>query len=235
MMAGRTETMQQPAVRVDFDEYAERYEGLLTDQLSFFNKDRGYFSRSKVELLARLLPGAPKSILDFGAGIGLTLPYFAEFFPDADLYATDISEKSLDSVRQRFPTVTALTDSAIDARRFDLIFLSGVVHHIPPAEREGVMQRLASLLNAGGTLCVFEHNPYNPVTRRMVSTCEFDADAVLITSSALQALMVDGTGLSIRAKGYYLFFPEPLKALRPLETYMARLPLGGQHYALASR
>ena len=27
---------------------------------------------------------------------------------------------------------------------------------------------------------IFEHNPYNPITLKMVANCEFDADAELI-------------------------------------------------------
>ncbi len=36
-----------------------------------------------------------------------------------------------------------------------------------------------SVLKKKGRVYIFEHNPYNPVTRYLVATCEFDRDAVL--------------------------------------------------------
>lgn len=227
--------MKDRGGRVDFDEYSDRYEDLVAGQLAFFSKDRGYFSENKVSIVAERLGRSPERILDFGCGIGLNLPCLARRFPAAKLHATDISGQSLAHVRAKHPEVSVIEDRDLDGHAFDLIFVSGVFHHVPVGQREGVMNRLSSLLSAAGSLFVFEHNPYNPVTRRMVATCPFDGDAVLVSLPGMKALMRRGSGFAAVGGGYCLFFPESLGFLRPVEPWLRWLPLGGQHFTMGTR
>ncbi|MCO6187964.1 trans-aconitate 2-methyltransferase [Rhizobium sp. L1K21] len=220
--------------KVDFDLYAERYEALLQTQLSFFEGDRSYFTRAKVDIIQELIKVKPKSVLDFGCGIGLSLPFLKAAFPDAEVYGSDLSEKSLKYVRDNIPNVYTLADEEVDSKSFDLIFVSCVYHHIHPSLREQVTRRLAGLLNPGGSFGIFEHNPYNPVTQRMVSTCEFDDDAILLRPSETTKLLEDAA-LNINSNGFYLFFPGFLKAFRGMEKALRFLPLGGQYFVIASK
>ena len=71
-------------------------------------------------------------------------------------------------------------------------------------------------LKSGGQIFVFEHNPYNPITRHLVNTCSFDADAVLLTRRETIRRLTKA-GFQISSAGYCLFFPQILSALRPLE------------------
>ena len=222
--------MNNQSKRVDFDEYADRYEDLLKEQLAFFSKDRGYFSEYKVALAASHLRTPPATILDFGCGIGLSLPYLKRHFPNAHLFATDLSRESLAHVRTHFADVSILLDAEVDGKSFDLIFVSGVFHHIPVEERERVAKRLAALLSERGELFVFEHNPFNPVTRHMVSTCPFDTDAVLITLNGMRHLLGDVAELQLADSGYCLFFPQAMQRLRPFEKVLHKIPLGGQYF-----
>ena len=221
--------------RVDFDEYADRYEELLQGQLAFFSKDRGYFSEYKVALAAEHCPMPPARVLDFGCGIGLSLPFLTRYFPTAQIFATDLSERSLAYVKKNFPDATVLPDGDLDGNAYDIIFVSGVFHHVPTHQREAVMRRLAELLVTGGRLFVFEHNPFNPVTRRMVATCPFDEDAELITFGSMKRLVTGVGGLQLPAAGYCLFFPQSLSGLRPLEKFLYWLPGGGQYFVVGSK
>lgn len=221
--------------RVDFDEYADQYEDLLKDQLSFFSNDRGYFSDHKASIASKQFAKLPKTVLDFGCGIGLSLPFLEAYFPGADLFATDISEKSLEHVASANPDVHIVMDNDLDGKAFDLIFVAGVFHHVSPADRPALTKRLSALLSTRGKLCIFDHNPYNPVTQRMVSTCPFDEDAVLLSRNELTNLLKINTNLEIERRRYCLFFPEPLKALQPLERWIGFVPLGGQYYVVARR
>lgn len=222
--------MNNQSRHVDFDDYADRYEGILQEQLAFFSKDRGYFSEYKVALATAHLRALPQTILDFGCGIGLSLPYLRQHFPGAQLFATDLSEKSLAHVRGHFADVSVLPDGEVDGRTFDMIFVSGVFHHVPVEQREHVAKRLAALLSGQGMLFVFEHNPFNPVTRHMVSTCPFDDDAVLISRRGMSHLIGGVAGLQLAGSGYCLFFPQTMQRLRPLEKMLRWLPLGGQYF-----
>lgn len=221
--------------KVDFDEYAEQYESLLVNQLSFFSGEREYFSSYKIEILKRLLGDQPKHILDFGCGIGLSVPHLLKEFPQAEVCATDISRASLGYVQRNHPGARVLADEYIDTKRFDLILVATVMHHVEPRLRRGLIERLEKMLAPGGSICIFEHNPYNPVTQRMVATCPFDEDAVLLTKKEAVGLLTHTGSLKVTHGGYTLFFPPALSALARLEGALRWMPLGGQYYVIATK
>lgn len=221
--------------RINFDDYTKNYEQLLADQLSFFDGDAGYFAEYKVELTHQLVNSQCSRLLDFGCGIGRSIPYFQKYFSDSEIYGCDLSLDSIEWCRANFPYGTfSLTGELPKDLKFDLVFAAGVWHHIPTTQRQEALQFCREHLSPGGTLIIFEHNPYNPVTRRMVSTCEFDADAVLLKRRELISLM-RSAGFEKFASGYTLFFPHRLRVLRRLEGWLRRMPLGGQYYVRATR
>lgn len=221
--------------KVDFDDYAAAYESLLKDQLAFFNADRDYFSEYKVKLVRESTSKPAPKILDFGCGIGLSLPHLLRLFPQSTVHASDISEASLDLVRERFPQVDAVSDVDLGDEKYDIVLLITVVHHVAPAERGELFRRLEGLLKPDGRLWVFEHNPLNPITQRMVSTCPFDEDAVLISARSLSELIEKETELRVIDRQFTLFFPQLLSALRPVEKFIGSVPLGGQYYVVAGK
>lgn len=222
--------------KVDFDEYVETYESLLGSQLSFFQKDVSYFSEYKIRLTADLIPNlTPRNILDFGCGIGLSIPYIRKHFPESSIFATDISSRSLRHVEKKFPYVFVLPGDGLKENMYDLIFVNVVFHHIPPEIRSQVINRLSSLLKDGGRLVVFEHNPYNPVTRHMVSICPYDEDAILIPLNGMKRLVAVQRNMEVDRYGYCLFFPKALVFLRFVEKYLRWLPLGGQYFFVARK
>lgn len=89
---------------------------------------------------------------------------------------------------------------------------------------------IKNLLKSDGNVLLFEHNPYNPITRHMVSTCEFDKDAVLLTLKESQRLFQKNF-FKTHFAGYTLFFPPRLKVLAFLENAIRWIPMGGQYYA----
>ncbi len=64
-----------PAEKVDFDKYVHEYEKVLGDDLKFFGEENGYCAEYKVKLVKDTLTAKPKSILEFGCGIGLNLSH----------------------------------------------------------------------------------------------------------------------------------------------------------------
>ena len=117
---------------------------------------------------------------------------------------------------------------------FDLICVVGFFHHTEVAQRTTLMKRLAELLTTKGMICIIEQNLFNPVTRHMVSTCPFDADAELVTRRTMHTL-INNAGLRLKDSGYCLFFPQMLQWLRPLEKAITWLPLGGQYFVTAEK
>ncbi|HEY1410689.1 MAG TPA: class I SAM-dependent methyltransferase, partial [Rhodopila sp.] len=179
----------------------------------------------------------PDAILDFGTGIGNSLPHLARLFPSARVTGLDVSEKSLGVAERRFPGVASLVaydgvDIPLPPQSFDLVFSACVFHHIDAAEHAGIFGQLHRLLRPGGLMTIFEHNPVNPATRHIVATCPFDANAVLLSSTELKHSQSQAGFREIEV-AYTGFFPGALRALRPLERFLTGLPIGAQYYTLA--
>ena len=220
--------------KIDFDQYAGQYEALIAAQTNFFERDNDYFVRYKVER-ARQLAGEVDAVLDFGCGIGRAMPHFRAAFPTADVAGCDPSADSIAIARRENPDCRFFGMEELGAAtKFDLVLASCVFHHIAPAERQDALRFCYDRLKPGGHLVIFEHNPFNPVTRRLVSTCPFDADAVLLTMGETKKRMREAQ-FTIAQTGYCLFFPGALAALRPLENFLGWLPLGGQYFVSGVR
>jgi len=81
---------------------------------------------------------------------------------------------------------------------------------------------------------MIEHNPFNPVTRLIVSQCAFDVDAHLL-SSRLARSYGSKAGLRHVESQYFLYLPEKYyDKVGGLERIFRKLPLGGQ-YAMFAR
>jgi len=226
----------------EFDKFAENYNESLRNSLALTRTSDKYQAEYKVRLLKNLLVrGAAESrsaaqlnVLDFGCGVGLSLPYLLEQFSGSKIFATDVSEVSLDIVRAELPQVT-IVDSALNAaEKFDVILMSTVLHHITGSTRVEILENLRANLKPDGCLVVIEHNTYNPLTRRIVSNCPMDVDAELISMRDIKKLLSTDCGFKIRETGYCSFFPEPLKALTKLDPILKKIPLGGQYFVVAT-
>lgn len=225
----------------EFDKFAEEYLAAHTQNLKISGEAPDYFARYKLDELrrvwdARRLP-EPAAMLDFGAGIGNSLPHLARVFPSARLTGLDVSEKSLAVAEKRFPGLADLVRydggaPPLPEASFDLIFSACVFHHIDETEHVGLLTSLRKLLKPGGVLAIYEHNPVNPVTRYIVATCPFDENAVLIPGGEF-ASRQKAAGFKDVSVAYTGFFPGSLAALRPLERFMTALPVGAQYYTLA--
>ncbi|MFZ4288301.1 class I SAM-dependent methyltransferase [Variovorax sp. HJSM1_2] len=222
--------------RVDFDQYTADYNKLLQERTDFFTKDDGYFARYKVDLVKSKLKTPPRRILEYGCGIGRNISFLQKCFPEAAIVGTDISAASLDIAREDYPGVQFILEdeSLSNHDTFDLIFIAGVFHHIPVIERDKVAQKLRQRLSSDGDIFIFEHNPYNPITQRIVSTCPYDDDAVLLRPKELRQRL-SGAGFQVKETDYCLFVPPSLPKLIWLERYLARVPLGGQYVLHAKK
>ena len=86
----------------------------------------------------------------------------------------------------------------------------------------------------GGLIVLFEHNPFNPLTRRAVHGCEFDKDAELLSRRRASRLLADA-GISAPRGRYIEFFTRESRLLRGIEARLGWLPLGAQYAVFAKR
>lgn len=228
--------------RPEFDKYATSYRDLHAKSVRLSGEEPDYFSRYKVEELVRTSELARRSrdlsILDFGCGIGGSIPGFRELLPRSCVTGVDVSSESLALARRQLPDDVRLEafDGArlpFDDATFDIVFTSCVFHHIPPTDRDASLREIRRVLKPGGEFFFFEHNPWNPLTLRVVRDCPFDENAILIKSN--EALdIIRSAGFSAPRLSYTVFFPRILSALRPLERFLRTMPLGGQYYVRAN-
>jgi SAM-dependent methyltransferase len=222
-------------MKINFDDFARDYERLASRQTKMFNSDPDYFARYKVELMKRVATRSPSAVLDFGCGIGRSASHLRLAFSNARIVGCDLSSDSLAIARDNGPHCEFVFPNEIQpGPHFDLILASCAFHHIPRGERHDQLRYCLERLKPGGQVFVFEHNPYNLITRHLVKTCPFDADAILLTRRETARLLAR-VGFQISSTAYCLFFPQILSALRPLEPALGWLPLGGQYFVAGTR
>ncbi len=226
----------------EFDKFADEYLAVHGANVRLSGEDPEYFSRYKIDEVRRRWSASsrpePEVVLDFGCGIGGSLPHLARAFPQARLTGLDVSERSLAIAAQRFPDLARLVHHdgsaalPIEADSCDLVFSACVFHHIPAGMHVDLLTELRRILRPGGSLVVFEHNPANPVTRYIVASCPFDVNAVLLPAATLRRRFREA-GFASTAVRFTGFFPRWLSVLRPTESWLARLPVGAQYFAEA--
>ena len=225
-----------------FDKYATDYERVVADSLPGVGGDSRYYADRKTRLLVPYLAeAAGGELLDFGCGIGLgTESLLAKTTSETRITALDVSPESIAAARHRIRdsrvrlhTMSAGALPAGDGS-FAGTFAACVFHHIPPAERDFWMRELLRVTRPGGWLAVFEHNPFNPLTRRLVARCPFDEGVALLPPSETTSRM-GAVGFADIVQAHYLFFPHRLHLLVPLERLLCRLPLGGQYLTVGRR
>jgi SAM-dependent methyltransferase len=227
--------------KVDFDKHAAVYEETMAKNLGFFTEETGYLAEYKVKIIKETKGNhAPINILEYGCGIGMNINFFTKHFPKANIYGCDISQKSLEVAKERNHSSVKYffineENNLKYQNHFDLIFVSCVFHHIHPKHREDSMKNIFNLMKNDGLFYFFEHNPYNPITRRIVNTCEWDSDAILLRPKESIDL-IKKTGFKIESKNKYtLFIPAFLRFLRFTEKFLYFLPLGGQYFIKAKK
>lgn len=222
------------ARRVDFDDFTDNYNQLLSEKTQFFSSNEKYFARYKVNLVRKRVYSPVSRLLEYGCGIGRNISFLQKAFPDAVIVGSDISGASLEIARRANTGVEFVQggENLDSIGQFDLIFVAGVFHHVPIEQRVQVARVLSKRLLPNGLLFVFEHNPFNPVTRHIVNKCPYDEDAVLLKPSELQGILRQAA-LSVERKAYCLFVPPRLSVLAQLESLLGWLPLGGQYWVEA--
>ncbi len=221
--------------RAEFDMLADLYRAAHKANVAITGEEPEYFAEYKIADLAALVAArnAPHAaILDFGSGIGNSIPFFRKYFPASEVHCADVSARSIEVARARFPGpekyVQVEAGVPLPDASQDIVFSACVFHHIPHEEHSRWLAEIQRVTRPGGLLVIYEHNPLNPLTVRAVRTCPLDVNAQLIDSRS----MLNRAHLAGWAKGridYKLFFPSALKRLRGLEQYLQWLCLGAQY------
>lgn len=226
-----------------FDNYAEDYAATVQDVIGASGESVEFFAALKIDLMQReLATSAVSHILDFGCGVGNTTREIAARFPRARTVGYDPSGESI-AVARRLPAPEGADTSFVtgDGRTlpfedasFDAVFTACVFHHIEEKDHAHWARELLRVLRPGGSFLIFEHNPFNPLTRRVVRDCPFDEGVVLLRPRYARRLL-QSAGFTASPPRFYFFYPHALRALRPTERLLRWLPLGAQYYVVGKR
>jgi SAM-dependent methyltransferase len=228
-------------LEAEFDTYADKYRDQHQASVAFGGFDLDYFAAYKAEVAASVCAKAklsPAAIMDFGSGVGNATRPLRSAFPDSAIKCVDVSEDSLQRCAQLQVPNTSIhcydgkhlpfADNSID-----MVFTACVFHHIDENQHVMLLKEIRRCLAPDGIMVLFEHNPFNPLTRLAVARCPFDENAVLITAREMKRRF-RMAGFSNVAASYRIFFPGQLSGLRKFEPLLGALPIGGQYYVSAN-
>jgi len=217
---------------VDFDDYSDSYQELLNGTIWLSGEKADYFFDYKLNCIKRwiLKNDQAVTILDFGCGIGKLAALIAQAYPQSTIYGYDASSKSIETAIGSLGQLKNLVflNQLPTTQCFDLIIVANVFHHIKQEDRKQILLHLRSILKPDGTITVFEHNPFNPITVHTVKTCPFDAGVELIRLGQFVKLATR-CDLRVCMERYIVFFPKFLRFFRVIETFLGFLPLGAQY------
>lgn len=227
---------EQKKIADEFDQYGDSYSETVNDSLAFTGFEVDFFTKVKSDYILDITseyygPIGELDVLDVGCGIGNYHSYFSPKF--GSLSGVDVSEQSISIAKKRNVGVEY---SVYDGGRlpypdnsYDVVYTICVMHHVPPSMWENFVNEMNRVLRPGGIAMIFEHNPINPLTMRVVNRCPFDADAVLIKGADAKQIMTNSKFQDVDLR-YILSVPAKGNGLRRLDKVFSKIPLGAQYY-----
>jgi SAM-dependent methyltransferase len=224
----------------EFDSLAAGYEDALDDPWRRrFSGDSDFFIEQKCRALVREVErrggndGVTCRTLDVGCGKGPAVRFLRDRWTT---FGTDVSREMLREARATLPLVVQEPLRLPFASGvFDIVFAFCVYHHVARAQHVSHLRELVRVARPGGLVFVFEHNPYNPVTRLVFSRASIDQGCTMIRPRNLRRTFRDA-GLGDIGTGYVLFFPQRIaRHTGGIEDAMRHVPFGGQYYVVGRK
>lgn len=231
----------------EFDSYSSSYEVLHTENVAILGAESREFIHAKLNRCAQLAAhhfdsnNSAKTFLDFGCGTGRFGYEFHLHFDSSWKYVgVDESAACIREAQRQYasqctksPCPNAPSFFTLDAwnktgAAYDFILAACVFHHIEPVNRQVVLRNLWHLLKPNGLIVIWEHNPWNPLTRKIVKDCVFDKHACLLSIAEMIRLWRNTIEEGRTSFRFVTFFPGVLRKLQRVEPLLEWLPLGGQ-------
>jgi SAM-dependent methyltransferase len=232
-----------------FDRFAHDYEKIHNRSLPPGVRSDEFVAQKAaqvVQWLGNCYDNKELNYLDFGCGNGRLFKCLVEaeslkpligqgqlrlfgFDPSVD----SLKEAQLIAVDERICFVNDFGTIPTDIH-FDLVISCNVFHHIVPAEREETVRTLRALMKPKGKLVIWEHNPFNPLTRLIVKLCPFDQEASLLTLNTTRTFF-EKNAFQYVNHAYVNVFPPKLQqwhAVSAVEVKLSRLPIGAQYWVM---
>jgi SAM-dependent methyltransferase len=239
-LSGRSNPTHEQIAQ-DFDRLTQTYSDEVNQAIAFTGLEHTFYIDVKRAYLLQCATehfGHTKDldVLDLGCGIGSYHAGLENKF--RELHGVDVSAQSVEMAAQKYKFLEYKSYDGITLPypdgRFDLIFTICVMHHVPIDSWQNFVKEIGRVLRPKGLALVFEHNPYNPITRYVVNSCAFDKDAVLLSPKHLRTLFSTQQFRNVKTRTI-LSVPPKGKLLQRMDHFLGHLPFGAQYYLSATR
>jgi trans-aconitate methyltransferase len=232
-------TSPPQAPDAQFDHHARTYDDDLQRGLRLSGESADYFARRRAEAVAGHVSAVgvhAATVIEFGCGTGNNVFFLRTALGCTRFVGLEVAPAALEVARGRYSDdgiSFALVDNFAERQCADLVFLNGVMHHVPVDRRVQELRRIHSLLRPGGLLALFENNPFNPGTHLVMRRIPFDRDVAMINPYRMKS-MLRNAGFTHTQLRFHFVFPRVLRSLRWCETYLECMPLGAQYCVFAT-
>ena len=224
----------------EFDQHATSYAAAVNDSIAFSGLKVDTFVRAKAFHLRQLFEangiGSTDRIVDVGCGIGTYERELSDHWSNMagiDVSSESIAQAKLNCAKAEFFGFDGKT-MPFPSQSVAAAFAICVWHHVPVDEWSLFLSEIRRILRPGGMLAVFEHNPWNPLTRWAVERCVFDKDAVLLSLPMARKLLRDA-GFSVSRSDYILSIPATGGIAGRIDRWLAPIPTGARYMVVARK
>lgn len=228
----------------EFDRFADEYEKVQDSTLPPGVRSKDFlkqkFDTVQEWVRSRLQCEMGIAVLDFGCGTGRLLAQVASADWCRCVVGVDESAVSLERTRsmlaptgKRFWLGRTLSETGY-GEQCDLVLMFNVLHHISSERRLEMVRQAVSVLRQDGLLAVWEHNPFNLITRALVAISPLDGNAELISHRRVSRLM-GLAGIDEVQSRFVNIFPPTMHrhlSIGRMDAAMGGVPLGAQYWAL---
>lgn len=136
--------------------YDQRYAGDYMDTDMYTVWGHGDLKSQQVSDTLKLVQIRPRSILDYGCGVGSWLGLLSRTFPDAHMHGVDISRTAIEKAKHKFPEHHLESFNGLKApfpdAQFDLVFSYHVLEHVDNIDAS--VEDIARMLRPGGYVVI---------------------------------------------------------------------------------
>lgn len=229
--------------KAEFDTYAEGYEGGAFNPLArLIGKNQTTFIDVKAKWITEHLEKSPDlKLLDFGCGTGELINCLKKNDFKGQIEGCDVSRQMLIKASERLSENDSKRFKLLEGDRlpyndneFDVLTAVCVFHHIDKEQHALRISEIKRVLKPNGRIFVFEHNPFNPITRIMVAQAPMDKNAVLVSPQRMKKTITASNFIDVSIE-YMLFLPPRFSWTTNVDRVLKHVPLGGQYVVSAKK